>query len=394
MSLNYLQQKVKDLIDTHKEDNYYDFKLEYGSNTDLVHDIICLANAKYDGERYLIIGIRNDYKVIGLEDAKTKKQNQLIDLLAGSKFANGNFPEISLFNVEIDGKTIQIIKIQDRSYKPYFLECDKYETVQGKKEKIIRAGVVYSRVGCRNTPINNSASLYDIEHMWRERFGLDLSPLDRLSIYLLDFENWDNLDSQTWFYKPFPEFTFKETASESYLLNSPWTWFLRDVYAEKTSISLIEDTFFYHTTQIKTTKCIQQYDGIQFKLCLPQVDYIKIAQTGTSEPQNTFYFYYLLKNNFDWILLQFYYFHRKNTKLATGVKHLTDERYHYPKVIKLPIFENIIEKENFISLLKQEIYKLTKVEIKSINLVDNVEKDTACGNWAFNFWIKSMGMQS
>lgn len=385
MDFIHLEQKVTELIETNKEDSYYDFKCCYTSNVDLVHDIICLANVKYDGERYLIIGISNDCKIIGLKSGEIKTQSQIIDLLAGSHFSNGNFPEISLSDIQLAEKTIQVIKIQNKPLKPYFLESDKIDASKAKL-RTIRAGVIYSRNGCRNTAIDKTATLYDIEHMWKERFGLGLSPLDRLSIYLSDSKNWENLDYTTWFYKPFPEFTFKETSSEE--SDNSDKWFFLDLYPEKTNICKSQVSFFYHVTQIKTVHCIQQYDGVQYTMCLPQLDHIPINPTRSMEADNTFYFYYLIKDSFDWILLQFYYFNLRNAKPDKVARYLTDLRYTYPRKIKLPIFENTNEKDEFVKFMTQNLSELTTEKISEINLPNNLEKDTACGTWAFKLWRK------
>lgn len=49
-----------ELIASGKEGVYWDFKQEYSQEAkviDLIHDIICLANADHDGDRYLIFGV-------------------------------------------------------------------------------------------------------------------------------------------------------------------------------------------------------------------------------------------------------------------------------------------------------------------------------------------------
>jgi hypothetical protein len=41
------------------ESDCLDFKQEFHSNmAELVHDILCLLNSKYDGDRYLVFGVR------------------------------------------------------------------------------------------------------------------------------------------------------------------------------------------------------------------------------------------------------------------------------------------------------------------------------------------------
>lgn len=43
---------------------------------------------------------------------------------------------------------------------------------------------MYTRVVDNNTPIDKQADLNDVEFLWRKRFGLLESPLDRIMMYL------------------------------------------------------------------------------------------------------------------------------------------------------------------------------------------------------------------
>ena len=55
-----LAQIVRGLIGRCSEGVYWDFKLEHHSNTgDLIHDVLCLANAEHDGPRFLVFGVED-----------------------------------------------------------------------------------------------------------------------------------------------------------------------------------------------------------------------------------------------------------------------------------------------------------------------------------------------
>ena len=126
-SLKYI---VKELISLKKEGVYWDFKQEYHkNNVDLVHDIICLANAKYDADRYLIFGVADNSKIIGIRD-KEKTQADIINTLRDSKFADDIFPDIRLEKVFIEDKRVDVLIIKNTNNKPYYLTNEKRD---GKK---------------------------------------------------------------------------------------------------------------------------------------------------------------------------------------------------------------------------------------------------------------------
>ena len=199
---------LKQLIQENSaEAAHVDFKQEWHRNkAKLIHDILCLSNADYAGDRVLLFGINDNGEIIGLKNDENRKDNaSLFDLLTSSHF--NRLPDINIYTVTVDGADIDVIQIANSPYKPYFLTKDKTDN-----GTIVRAGgIVYSRNGSRNTPINSSASAAEIENMWRERFGLDQTPAVRIKEYLLDIHKW-HFGQLTYYYKPFPEFTVQKNS--------------------------------------------------------------------------------------------------------------------------------------------------------------------------------------
>ncbi|WP_191092625.1 helix-turn-helix domain-containing protein [Francisella sp. SYW-9] len=197
---NHLKTIVSSLIALKKEGIYWDFKQCHHHNTcDLIHDIICLANTKHQGNRYLIFGVNDSCEIIGLNSDDQKKQADIIDTLRNSNFANNIFPDVTLENIKISDKPIQVLTIRDKQDKPYYLS---------KKKDKLNAGTIYTRTMDTNTPKSNVASAIDIEYMWKERFGLTQNPLERFKIYLKnDTRGWDLNSNDIFFYKQHPEFT-------------------------------------------------------------------------------------------------------------------------------------------------------------------------------------------
>lgn len=66
---NELTSEIEMLINSHREDDWWDFKREHQHDkADLVHDIICLANSRANRDAYIVYGIEDKtFNVIGVE---------------------------------------------------------------------------------------------------------------------------------------------------------------------------------------------------------------------------------------------------------------------------------------------------------------------------------------
>lgn len=190
--LNY--QMIVELIARKHEGDYWDYKAQHHEcKAELLHDIICFANALVHGSRYIILGVKDNGHIVGVEnDSKRRKQADIIDCLRSKKFAGDIRPEVGLHTFTIENHEIDVIEIYDGNYTPYYLKED-YADQKDSKHIVVRANYVYSRTGDTNTPINTSADLYVVEKLWRKRFGIDTSPFQRLSILLDNLSDW-NLD--------------------------------------------------------------------------------------------------------------------------------------------------------------------------------------------------------
>lgn len=199
-----LSNIIKKLINQRKEGTYWDFKLMHQKNKgELVHDILCLANARHDGDRYLIYGICDTtYEIFGAKDNTPRRmQADLLDLFKGNaqKFAHSLYPSFHLETITLDDNEVDILVIHDEPSKPYSM-TEQYKCVVPHH--------IYTRTLDTNTAINKSASFHDVEYMWKERLGLTQSPLDRMKIYLRHSpECWGSWEMGATFYKQFPEFT-------------------------------------------------------------------------------------------------------------------------------------------------------------------------------------------
>ncbi len=87
-----------------------------------MHDILCLANAKHEGDRFLIIGVADpseNCEIIGLDEnsTKRKKEADLNDFLSGKEFAGGYIPKINIKTLNFDNKEIDVIIIKNSDKK-------------------------------------------------------------------------------------------------------------------------------------------------------------------------------------------------------------------------------------------------------------------------------------
>lgn len=127
--------ELKQLIEENSaEAAHVDFKQEWHSNNaKLIHDILCLSNADYDGDRFLLLGVNNNAEIIGLNGSQNRKDNaSLFDLLRNSNF--NRLPDIDIYTLQVDGADIDVIQIGNTAHKPYFLLKDKIDngtTVSG-----------------------------------------------------------------------------------------------------------------------------------------------------------------------------------------------------------------------------------------------------------------------
>lgn len=332
---------IYEFIESKREGQHWDFKEKHHANkASLLHDIICLANALHKGNKYLIFGVTDPpgCEIKGVNnDANRKTQANFIDFLRCKPFAGDIRPEVELRTISTNEVDIDVLVIFDRSQKPYYLRDDYRD-----KDKIVRANSIYTRVLDTNTPIDKSADIRLIENMWRERFGLDVSPLEKLKLYLLDHEHWkwDGVDSA--YYKYFPEFTIKIASSSLRVDKNRW-W---DGWPTNEPLSEEIYNFNYHTTaiaQLKVIHCSRE----DFSFPYPEVDYFRFDDSKYGDAKDTYSFFYYVKDSLKYSLL-FHLFEGNSNCIQSPTK---------PPIAKLPFlqFKDEGEKEHFKTILRERI---------------------------------------
>lgn len=209
-----LEDEIMQLIKLKAEGGYWDFKQKWHNNkVDLLHDIICMANNLENSDAYIIIGVEDkNKKICGISETEEsgasateesgasateesaasetktnrKTQQNLIDFIKDKKFAGDMRPSVYVETLKLEEKEVDVIIIKNSKNTPYYLK----ESFKEKDKKInagsINAGSIYTRTGDTNTPKNSTADIDKAEYLWKKRFGIDLSPMEKLPLLLKD----------------------------------------------------------------------------------------------------------------------------------------------------------------------------------------------------------------
>ncbi len=287
-----------DVLLGEQESESLDFKQEHHKDTiDLLHDILCLANAWAESDRFLVFGVKNDRQVVGVEnDANRRTGANVQDLLRASRL--NRIPTVSMQTASVLGHEVDVLTIKNRPDKPFFATADR--DFQGRT---VRAGVVYTRIGDTNVPLRESASEAAIELAWRERFGLGLSPLRRAFRLLEDPDQWQKIGDESYLYhKEFPEFTVVEGQTVVKPFQEAWTKTFPDESAKSYHVEIR-----YGTTVLRQLLFVS-CDGGRYSLPAP-----KITEDGRFEVN---------RNSLAWRVTQLYkqYFPAPDALARAGVE--------------------------------------------------------------------------
>lgn len=281
-----LEFEIRKFINSKREGDYWDFKEEpHDNKASLLHDILCLANSLHKGNKYLIFGVtdpKNGVQIKGLAPRQKNRKDQvhIIDFLRTKKFAGDCRPEIELHTLIIDKYEIDVLIIFDNPVKPYYLTEDYKDKTNDNKEKVVRANYIYTRINDTNTPIDKSADIGIIEKMWNQRFGLDLSPLERMKLLLLKPNEWfKDLGNKPYAYhKKFPEYRIEFSEVEEF-----WEVFSFFYTNEKSFLGTA--TFKYHTTTLFELEYMY-CDEMRIELAVPNTEYLRL-----NENEHWYYYY-------------------------------------------------------------------------------------------------------
>ena len=293
-----LLETIRNLVQRGTEGTHWDFKGQHHENkADLIHDVLCLANADHEGDRFLIFGIHDGTLAVHLVDNTPNRRRQAD--IAGlfrdnsSKFFQSRIPAFHLRELDYDGKLLDVLIIEDMPHKPYCLVEDYRDS--GRQ---IQAHHIYTRTSDTNTPLNDAAAPHEIERMWRERFGLDLPPLKRAQRYLDDPEGWLPMTDEVfsgdgfYYYSAFPEFTLRVENTDNPTIARNEEWTRGEISTDQNAAWHF--TLYYHQTLLHRTRYV----------CFD--DHKKSMVALTWEPMGAGRFYYYREDSVEYAVQRFF----------------------------------------------------------------------------------------
>ena len=208
-----LEARVRRCISLQHEGVSWDFKRQWHDKekekSDLLHDIICMSNLVQDEDGLIIIGVDEEkgYSIQDVSnDPNRKDTHELVKFLRDKPFDGGIRPMAYVESLKVEGKIIDIMVVKNSSNVPFYL-TERFQKIESYH--------IYTRVADSNTPVDKSADRDIVEKLWKKRFGIDKTALERFQRYLRDIDGWESVDGQqSFFYKPFPEFRIETERDE------------------------------------------------------------------------------------------------------------------------------------------------------------------------------------
>ena len=342
---------VRDLISSHREDDWWDFKQEHHPDrVSLVHDITCMANSRNNRDCYIIFGVEDGtFAIRGIEnDGNRRTQKEVVDILQRVNYAGGVRPRIEMRTIVIDSHEIDVLIIKQTYDVPYFLDTpypNKKANRKGNNDnsQYVHPFHIYTRVVDTNTPINGNADINHVEYLWRKRFGIDLPPKERLFLLLNDIDKWncDWGNRNYAYHSDAPEFQIKRIGMlEKARLPEPVAYFYAspEMYIAKMCI-------MYHSTILHETE-LWTFDEMRKEL--PKASSFMVPGRWG------FRYYYYLLDTIDGKLFNLF------TK-GTFDASCREKDFH-----QFLIFADLVEKQSFDTYLNTHFDDYTDEEI--INL--------------------------
>ncbi|EOU1496184.1 ATP-binding protein [Clostridium perfringens] len=291
---NNLEEIITNLINSGIEGEYWDFKQKWHKdNEELIRDILSFANTIHNKDCFLIIGVSDNCEIIGVEnDENRRKQVNILDMLGNCNFAGQNTPIINVETLNVENKELDILIIYNTNNVPMYI------SKRNKKQHRLQENFIYSRVGDRNTPMNENSNIYIIEQLWRKRFGLNRDSIELFKEALKDKWNW-NVNREGWYYKFNPEFSIKVIYDDSLNRSGATAFYSYNMTNESTT--------FYNLQLIYKGTVLDEFqkvvlDGGRYSTISPKAEYVK-----KSIHSDIYEYRYFIKETLEYLLYDFLY---------------------------------------------------------------------------------------
>ncbi len=293
-----IRDEIGELIVLKQEGSYWDFKREWHlqeKKADLLHDIICMANNIENRDAYIIIGVdeEKDYKVLDVRlDTNRKNTQQIVDFLRDKKFVGGVRPMVYVQSILYGDGMIDVVVIKNSFDTPFYL-TENYQGVMSYN--------IYTRVMDTNTPKNKSADIQHVEYLWKKRFRLISTPLERMTYYLQSPELWDKSPTDyevvKKYNKAFPEYTIEYTLEDD---GNAYQYYLFNQTDSRPHWNKIR--LYYHQTLLDQMEGVF-LDGGRYFSPTPFTDGISLSEYHHWDIT----YKYFLKDSLEYIVHEFYY---------------------------------------------------------------------------------------
>lgn len=334
MNNTNFQNEILSLIREKIEGPYWDFKRSWHTkDVDLLHDIICMANNLVSHDGYIIIGIdeNNDFAPYSCKDDECKKNNnELVTFLRSKPFWGGLRPIVLVRTFYIDSDEINVLIIKNSMNTPFVLSENYPKDKNGKQ---LFAHHVYTRINDSNTPKNASADIDKVEYLWRKRFGIGMSVLEKLKIYLSKTNDWIYNDELSFFYYKYdPLYTIKIDREQDDLNRSA---FYNKLFIDSEGFQWQNYDIIYNTTVLFSWVCSFNDGGRELRN-MPQAGYTHMDNFPLP-------YYYFVKGELDYYIDEIFKYHYN--------------KYDRPMLFEefLIYFENEEEQTQFDKFFKKNI---------------------------------------
>lgn len=316
---------VRTLLAKGKEGDFWDFKLKWHDKIeDLVKDIVCFANTVHDKDCYLIFGISDDLKIVGLNEER-RKQADIIDTISHLSFAGDVRPQISVETLSIEEKEIDVLTIYNINQTPIYLK-----TTYGSMHR----ACIYVRTGDKNTPDKDCADIRDIEALWKKRLGLFKAPLDYAYDQMHDKRAWSEHE-QKYFLKMNPLYTLRLVDDSDVSVPPFYSLVMMNPATHYYNLKIC-----FNNTVIDRAQVVS-LDSSRLLVPVPDREFINVD----GEMMHFSPFYYYIKETPTYVLFKFFY---------DDLNH--EARIACDQLLSvIPLFESTAEYEAFKEFLEKNI---------------------------------------
>ncbi len=315
-----LSKKIGYWIESRKEGKTWDFKEKwYKDKNKYLVPILSMANNCTNEDSYIIIGVKDKTYLPSdgsdWREGAFKQTSDLNNWLRRIPFDSFNYPDLELeteveVRAKVDGTeryySLDVIVVKSTFKIPYYLSRDF------QPKKTVTVTVKEKEIYVRMKDQNVLAAPTELEELYRKKFGLDLSIMDRFELLLSDEDGWDyalyergcdpwDTRSMYVFHKHFPKFFIEmdfsdKRFSEQKIQPLP---FLNEEDVDVCTCGLLK--LFYDKFLIEKF-CVYHYQisfGIQWlRVYFVKPLYIEVCGNWTKCTDEVKYiFYFFVKND-------------------------------------------------------------------------------------------------